>query len=226
MLAYPNGMLAYPTGVLTYPTGVLTYPTGMANLAHCDHGGFPDRTTLQLRLLYHPLQLHSLPPAGRLVKPAAFLISAATTARLTNHYGKEDQRVEAIYYIHHQAAAAIALLLALAGCASEPSMTPGTYTSSITREDTTSNVFIGEWELMLTDGNGYSLTKDGQWYEEGSYTLTQDQIEFTTQGLSDCSATGTYQWASDGKELTLTKVEDQCEGRPTVFTMRPWSRQD
>jgi len=122
--------------------------------------------------------------------------------------------------------AAIVLLLVIAGCASEPSLTPGTYTSSITREDTTSYIFIADWALTFTDEAGYSLSKDGQWFEEGSYTLTQDQIEFTTQGLSDCSATGIYQWDSDGKALTLTKVEDECEGRPTVFTMHPWSRQD
>jgi hypothetical protein len=127
--------------------------------------------------------------------------------------------------------AAIVLLLVLASCASEPSLSPGTYTATITREDSTSYFTIGEWELTLTEGNGYSLTKDGRIDEEGDYTLTQDQIEFAatfaaTSAESNCFVAGTYQWASDGKELTLTKVEDECEGRPTIFTTHPWSRQD
>jgi hypothetical protein len=124
--------------------------------------------------------------------------------------------------------ASIGLLLVLIGCAAKRSLPPGTYVSTISREDTTSYGFIGEWELSLTEGNGYSLSKDGQPDEEGSYNLTQDQIVFTLMlgkgGV--CSAPGTYQWASDGKALTLTKVEDPCEGRPWVFEMHPWSKQD
>ena len=39
--------------------------------------------------------------------------------------------------------AAIVIVLVLAGCASEPSLATGTYTTSITREDTSSYIFIG-----------------------------------------------------------------------------------
>jgi hypothetical protein len=59
-------------------------------------------------------------------------------------------------------AAAIVLFLVLAGCAAKPSLTPGTYTTSITREDVSSYLFIAEWALTFSEGNGYSLTKDGQ----------------------------------------------------------------
>ena len=107
--------------------------------------------------------------------------------------------------------AALVLLLALDACASGPSLTPGAYASSITREDTTSYLFIGDWELTLTEDNGYSLSKDGDFWEEGSYNLTQDQIEFAmTEGITPCGATGSYNWASDGKGLALTTVEEKA----------------
>ena len=60
--------------------------------------------------------------------------------------------------------AAIAIVLVLAGCASEPSLTPGPYASSLTSEDTSSYIFIGDWELTLAEENGYSLTKDGDFW--------------------------------------------------------------
>ena len=114
-------------------------------------------------------------------------------------------------------AAAIVLFLVLAGCTAKPSLMPGTYTTSITREDVSSYLFIAEWALTFSEENGYSLTKDGQLHEEGSYTLTQDQIEFASApGTSICSATGTYQWASDEKELTLTKI---CPYLPGSFEL-------
>ena len=125
--------------------------------------------------------------------------------------------------------AAIVLVLVVASCASEsePSLTPGTYISTITREDTTSYAFIGEWELTLTEENGYTVSKDGQVDERGTYALTQDQIVFDqTEAKFACGGDGTYQWASDGKTLTLTTVEDQCEGRPFTFTTHPWSLKD
>ncbi len=123
--------------------------------------------------------------------------------------------------------AAIVIVLVVAGCASEPSLTPGTYTSTITREDSTSYGFIGEWELTLTEENVYSVSKDGEVDEKGNYTLTQDQIVFDqTEAMFACGGDGTYQWASDGKTLTLTTVEDQCEGRPFTFTIHPWTLQD
>jgi hypothetical protein len=122
--------------------------------------------------------------------------------------------------------AALVFLLALAACAPQPSLTPGTYASSITREDTTSFLFIGDWELTLAEDNGYSLSKDGDFWEEGNYTLTGDQIAITmSEGKYPCGATGTYTWTSEGQGLTLTTVEDTCEGRPTRFTMHPWSLQ-
>jgi len=124
--------------------------------------------------------------------------------------------------------AAIVLLLVLAGCASEPTLAPGTYTSTITRDDSTDYQFIGEWELTLAEDNSYSMSKDGRFHEDGTYTLSQDQIAFdqTSTTSYTCPATGTYQWAADGKTLTLTNVDDDCGARKLQLAMHPWSQQD
>jgi hypothetical protein len=120
--------------------------------------------------------------------------------------------------------AALVILLVLAACAPQPSLTPGAYVSSLTSEDTTSYIFIADWQLTLAEDNGYSLSKDGDFWEQGSYNMTQDQITFTmSEGKYPCGATGTYTWASDGNGLALTTVEDTCEGRPMIFTTHPWS---
>jgi hypothetical protein len=41
-----------------------------------------------------------------------------------------------------------------------------------------------------------------------------------------CSDAGAYKWAFDGKALTLTTVEDDCVGRPTILATHPWSKQE
>ena len=123
--------------------------------------------------------------------------------------------------------AAIVILLVLAGCGAQSSLSPGTYTTSITREDSTDYLFIGDWELTLTDENGYTVSKDGTLDEEGTYTLTEDQMVFVrTMGRHVCSEGGVYQWALDGKTLTLTRVDDECYLRPFTFTTHPWSLKD
>jgi hypothetical protein len=120
---------------------------------------------------------------------------------------------------------ALMFLLALAACAPQPSLAPGTYASTIAREDTTSFLFIGDWELTLADNNEYSLSKDGEFWEEGNYNVTGDQIAITmSEGTYPCGATGTYTWTSGAEDLTLTTVGDTCEGRPKILTMHTWSQ--
>ena len=63
-------------------------------------------------------------------------------------------------------------------CGAQSSLPPDTYTTSITREDTTDYLFIGDWELTLTEENDYTVSKNGHFEEEGTYTLTEDQIVF------------------------------------------------
>lgn len=139
--------------------------------------------------------------------------------------------------------AAIVLLLVLTGCAAKPPVTPATYTSTITEEDVLTNDELGpvergylpyKWELTLAEENRYSFSV--YWgntsfvTDEGRFTLTEDQIVFTAEKVygfcpSEAEAS-TYKWAFDGKALTLTTVEDECNVRRFVNTIHPWSRQD
>jgi hypothetical protein len=120
----------------------------------------------------------------------------------------------------------------------------GTYVTTITQEDflgredlhhIAQSILLGEWQMTLSQGNRYShdeVTESGQVVamEEGYYTLTRDQMVFTAEGgNSACTgpqAQGIYQWALDGKTLTLTTIEDPCPERNTVNSAHPWSRQD
>jgi hypothetical protein len=137
--------------------------------------------------------------------------------------------------------AAIALLLVLAGCATKPPLTPGIYTTTITDEDVLSSDELGpvdrgflpgKWELTFAEGGRYSLIvywKGGSYeFGEGLFTLTENRIVFADEA-GHCPGgqeVSTYQWAFDGKTLTLTSVEDACAYRNLVYASHPWSRQD
>jgi len=137
--------------------------------------------------------------------------------------------------------AVFVLSLALAGCVVTPSLPSGSYATTITRDDcltrtdlspTVRGVIPGKWQITLAEGGRYSVVKDGYLVaEEGHYTLEQDQLVFTGEtGAYVCDGPGeenaAYKWAFDGKELSLTTVEDGCIGRNSVFTMHPLSKQD
>jgi hypothetical protein len=138
--------------------------------------------------------------------------------------------------------AAIVLLLVLASCASNPSLSPGIYTTTITEEEVLTNDELGpvergylpfKWELTLADEDRYSFSvywsNSGFETEEGRYTLTEDQIVFAAEklyGYCPKLETSTYKWAFDGKALTLTTIEDECNARRFVNSIHPWSRQD
>jgi hypothetical protein len=125
---------------------------------------------------------------------------------------------------------------------SKVELPPGTYVTTIIQEDflarddldlVARTILLGEWEMTLTEGNGYShdeVTESGQMVvaEEGYYTLTRDQMVFTAEGgdYACIGPQGIYQWALDGKTLTLTTVEDPCPERNTLNSAHPWTRQD
>lgn len=64
-----------------------------------------------------------------------------------------------------------------------------------------------------------NLTLDGKVTVECQYASTADQLKVTDkEGEMACGnqpglETGIYQWTLDGKKLTLTAVEDKCDGR-------------
>jgi hypothetical protein len=65
---------------------------------------------------------------------------------------------------------------------------------------------------------------------EGEYTVKGEQLTLTDkQGRLACTgeegmATATYEWKYEGESLTLSKVEDKCEGRSAGLTAGPWKR--
>jgi hypothetical protein len=125
---------------------------------------------------------------------------------------------------------------------SKVELPPGTYVTTITQEDflarddlhlVARSILLGEWEMTLTEDNRYShdeVTESGRLVvaEEGYYTLTRDQMVFNAErGAYACiGPQGIYQWALDGKTLTLTTVEDPCPERNTLNSAHPWTRQD
>ncbi len=131
---------------------------------------------------------------------------------------------------------ALALSLALLGFTTEPaSVPPGTYTTTFTANEippefpaeARSNL-AGHWKLKLTEGERFSVAKGGEIIAEGRYNFTREQFVLTDEkGKASCAAgdgtaaTGTYQWAFDGKKLTFTVVEDDCPGRRFVLTFHP-----
>lgn len=134
---------------------------------------------------------------------------------------------------------ALPLLFAVAGFTSSSSKFPhGVYTSTVTKDDLPADLpeeaksrFIGKWEWAFTEGGRVNLTLDGKVKVEGQYTSTADQLKITDEkGEIACSnrpgsETGTYKWTLEGKKLTLTAVEDKCEGRRSFLTRVPWSKE-
>jgi hypothetical protein len=66
---------------------------------------------------------------------------------------------------------------------------------------------------------------------EGNYTSTADELKITDEkGEIACNnsaglVTGTYKWMLENKKLTLTVVDDKCEGRRQFLTRTPWMKE-
>ena len=134
---------------------------------------------------------------------------------------------------------ALPLLLAITGFRSGSFEFPhGVYTVTFTKDDVPTNAsdeaksrFIGKWEWTLTEEGRITLTLNGKVKVEGNYTSTADEMKITDEkGEISCSnspglETGTYKWMLEDKKLTLTVVEDKCEGRRTFLTHRSWMKE-
>ena len=83
-----------------------------------------------------------------------------------------------------------------------------------------------KWSIKFGDNNKLTVTLDGKVLVEGSYKVTADAIELVDEkGPMACGgdlSTGKYKWKLEEKKLTLTKVEDECEGRANALTAQPW----
>ena len=83
------------------------------------------------------------------------------------------------------------------------------------------------WALKF-DGKGkFTVTRDGEEAVQGTYTVTQEEIEFRDEKgpfASTDAGPGTYKWKLDGDKLTLTKSKDKSEGRSRALTVGAWDR--
>jgi hypothetical protein len=89
----------------------------------------------------------------------------------------------------------------------------------------------GDWELDFTDPRSSVTRLNGEVVVMGRYTANPARLVMRdTGGDIACldepgMAQGVYAWSLVGDQLTLTAVQDRCEGRPFVLTVKPWQKQ-
>ena len=86
----------------------------------------------------------------------------------------------------------------------------------------TGSFAAGMFTITFNSDGSHSVSADDKIVVKGTYNVEQDQLVLTDkEGEYACAETGKYKWKYDGKALTLTKVEDECEGRMTALTGQP-----
>ncbi|MDQ3253413.1 MAG: hypothetical protein M3R15_05825 [Acidobacteriota bacterium] len=88
---------------------------------------------------------------------------------------------------------------------------------------------IEGYAIVFADEGKFRVNKGDEVLVEGEYTVKGDRLQLTDKhGPIACTRegheTGTYGWKYEGEALTLSKVEDKCEGRAAAMTARPWKR--
>ena len=86
----------------------------------------------------------------------------------------------------------------------------------------------GEISIQF-DGRGHVKVSQGdRALVDGEYTTNADQLKLTDKsGPMACpkdEQTGTYRWKYESGTLTLSIVEDRCDGRSGDLTGRQWKR--
>ncbi len=89
---------------------------------------------------------------------------------------------------------------------------------------------FNEYTIVFADKGQFRVSKGEAVMVEGEYTLKGDQLQLTDKkGPIACTKagqeSGTYRWQYEGEVLTLSKVEDNCQGRAAALTAQPWKRQ-
>lgn len=132
------------------------------------------------------------------------------------------------------------VLLFLVGFTVNPeSPPPGSYTMSVAEEDIPENVpaeargnFVGKWQMTLSNEKKYQISRDGNMLVQGSFSVSAEKLTVTDEdGVLACTAqpgteTGTYKWAYKDEKLSFTAVDDKCEGRRFVLSLRSWQKED
>jgi major membrane immunogen (membrane-anchored lipoprotein) len=89
---------------------------------------------------------------------------------------------------------------ALSACSSKEFPT-GTYTS-------------GDYTVEYRDDGTFTLWNEGEVSTEGTYSVTDDEIQFMDSYCAEQDANpGIYKWQHENGRLTCTLIEDPCEGR-------------
>ena len=92
----------------------------------------------------------------------------------------------------------------------------GTYTS-------------GEYTIVFADKGQFRVSTGEELVVEGEYTIKGEQLTLTDKRgrlacMGEGMATATYAWKYEREMLTLSKVDDQCDGRSAGLTAGPWKR--
>jgi hypothetical protein len=93
------------------------------------------------------------------------------------------------------------------------------------------DLLSGDWQLDLTDPRTYVTRLNGDAVVVGRYTANPARLVMHDQtGPLTCPAESglahaVYAWSLDGEELSLASVQDRCEGREFVLTVKPWQKQ-
>jgi len=129
-------------------------------------------------------------------------------------------------------------LLPAMSAAAAPSLPQAIYAMTLTEADfppffppEVRDFLRGDWELDFTDPRSSVTRLNGEVVVMGRYTANPARLVMRdTGGAIACldepgMAQGIYAWSLVGDQLTLTSVQDRCEGRPFVLTVKPWQKQ-
>jgi hypothetical protein len=84
----------------------------------------------------------------------------------------------------------------------------------------------GEWYLVLGADSKLEVVGGGESKVKGRYTAKDGKLTVTDESgpiacLAETTATGTYKYTLEGKQLKLEVIKDECPGRRTALTSKP-----
>ena len=101
----------------------------------------------------------------------------------------------------------------------------GTYTALAPDNFTvgTETLRRGEWQFSFQAGGRFLVGNSGIINTSGTYTVSQDRVEFTQPyGVGPCAAKGVYQWSLQGNKLSFAPAAgqtDDCNSRKGALSL-------
>jgi hypothetical protein len=109
----------------------------------------------------------------------------------------------------------------------------GTYAVTIAKDEIPTTVSAnlatmlpGYYKVTFTPEGSCILVKDGEVAASGGTCKTEGNVlvfSGNDTGKYSCQIWARYTWAIEGKNLTLTRRQDNCTGRFVVMTTHPWT---